>query len=59
MKIQFDIEESQAMALAQVLKRIGFSEIRKLSTSEAETYDAQTALESVRKSLVEAGYNPR
>ena len=59
MEIKFEIEENQAAALSQMLKRIGFSEIRKLSTSEEETYEAQNALESIRKALAEAGYNPR
>mgnify|MGYP003584110867 CR=1 FL=1 len=59
MEIKFEIEENQAAALSQMLKRIGFSEIRKLSTSEEETYEAQNALESVRKALADAGYNPR
>ena len=59
MVIKFEIEENQAAALSQMLKRIGFSEIRKLSTSEEETYEAQNALESVRKALADAGYNPR
>ena len=59
MEIKFEVGENQAAALSQMLKRIGFSEIRKLSTSEEETYEAQNALESVRKALAEAGYNPR
>ena len=59
MEIKFEIEENQAAAPSQMLKRIGFSEIRKLSTSEEETYEAQNALESVRKALADAGYNPR
>ena len=59
MEIKIEIQEDEAMALAQVLKRIGFSEIRKLSTSEEETYEAQNALESVRKALAETGFNPR
>lgn len=59
MKIQIEIEEAQADALAQVLKRIGFSEVRQLSTTEAETYDAQAALETIRKALNNAGFNPR
>ncbi len=59
MEIKFEVGENQAAALSQMLKRIGFSEIRKLSTSEEETYEAQNALESVRKALADAGYNPR
>lgn len=59
MEIKFEVGENQAAALSQMLKRIGFTDIRKLSTSEEETYEAQNALESVRKALADAGYNPR
>ena len=59
MEIKFEIEEDQATALAQVLKRIGFTDIRKLSVNDAETYNAQAALESIRHSLAKAGFDPR
>ena len=60
-KITLDIEvtEEQAEAVAQVLKRIGFTDIRKLSETEADTYEAQYALEEIRKALSNQGYNPR
>jgi phosphoribosylformylglycinamidine (FGAM) synthase PurS component len=59
MVIDIEIHDSQAEALSQVLKRIGFSEIRKLSTDDNEAYSAQYALEQIRQSLAEQGYNPR
>lgn len=59
MKIEIEVSEKQLDALAQVLKRVGFTDIRKLSGSEEEAYDAQYALEQIRQSLAESGYNPR
>lgn len=59
MKIGFEATPHQLMAMAQVLKRIGWTDIRKLSTSDEETYDAQYALEKIREALTEQGYNPR
>ena len=59
MTVQFEIDERQAAALAQVLKRIGFSDVRRLSEVDAEAYDAQAALETIRAALAVSGYNPR
>jgi len=59
LKLEIDIPEIQAEAVSQVLKRIGFSEIRALSHNEEEAYNAQYALEKIRESLAEQGFNPR
>lgn len=59
MKIEIEANENQLMAAAQVLKRIGFTDIRALSANDNEAYDAQYALEQVRKTLNNNGFNPR
>jgi len=59
MKIEIEANEKQLAAAAQVLKRIGFSEIRKLSANDEEAYNAQYALEAIRNGLAKGGYNPR
>lgn len=59
MRIELDVPEEQAEALAQVLKRIGFSDIRRLSETDAEAFDAQYALEEIRAALSRQGHNPR
>jgi len=59
MKIEIEINEKQLMSAAQVLKRIDYNSIRKLSASDDEAYDAQYALEQIRQTLAEQGYNPR
>lgn len=59
MIIDIDITEKQTDALSQVLKRIGYTDIRALSQDDAEAYDAQYSLEQIRQSLIKQGYNPR
>lgn len=59
MEIDIEITEKQTDALSQVLKRIGYTDIRALSQDDAEAYDAQYALEQIRQSLIKQGYNPR
>lgn len=59
MQLHIDVNPQQAEALSQVLKRIGFSDIRALSYDEDEAYNAQYAAEQVRQALAVAGYNPR
>jgi len=59
MKIEIEANENQIYAAAQVLKRIGFTDIRALSANDDEAYNAQYALEQVRAGLAAAGYNPR
>lgn len=56
MKIEFEANEKQIYAAAEVLKRIGYTEIRALSASEDEAYNAQYALEQIRAGLAAAGY---
>jgi len=57
--ISADLETSEAAALSQFLKRIGFTEIRMLTASDEEAYDAQGGADKIRRSLEESGYNPR
>lgn len=59
MNIEIEAKPDQLMAMAEVLKRIGYTDIRKLSASDQEAYDAQYALEQVRQALNNNGYNPR
>lgn len=57
--IEIETTGEQVEAMAQVLKRIGFSDIRRLSETDAEAYNAQYALEQVRQSLSKQGHAPR
>jgi hypothetical protein len=53
------INDELAEGLAQFLKRVGFSEMRQNAVDDVEAYIMRDALDQVRKSLQEAGYDPR
>ena len=57
--VQMELEPAQAMALAQLVKRIGWDDMRQLATSEPETYQMKYALAELQKALAAAGYAPR
>lgn len=53
------INEELAESLSQFLKRVGYSEMRQNAVDDVEAYNMRDALDQVRKSLQEAGYDPR
>lgn len=53
------IDDYLAKALAQFIKRVGWSEIRQNAVDDHEAYGIRIALDVVRKELREAGYDPR
>jgi len=53
------LNEAQADAFAQFLKRVGLSDYRALAVSEQEAYDMLSAGEQIRQALADAGYAPR
>lgn len=53
------INDELAEALAQFLKRVGWSEMRQNAVNDVEAYTMRDALDQVRKALQEAGYDPR
>ena len=57
--VQLELSDSQALALAQLVKRIGSAEMRQNATSDAEAYEMRDALASLQKSLANAGFTPR
>lgn len=57
--IQAELSGQQAWALAEFLKRVGFSDVRPLAVDEREAYDMIYASEKVRAALAEKGYAPR
>lgn len=56
---EFELAADDAHALAQMLKRIGWSEIRALAASDAEADEMRNALDVLRKTMAGAGYEPR
>jgi len=59
MNLQIELDEEQAWALAQLLKRIGWSEWRALAQDDQEAYEMRSACEQLRRQLAEQGCAPR
>lgn len=54
-----ELTQSQALALAQFVKRLTWSEIQACAVDEDETYQMRDAVNLLQKSLAEAGFSPR
>lgn len=60
--VSFYVELSEpalALALAQFVKRVGWSEIRQNAVDDDEAYEIRDALAGVEEALQRAGYAPR
>lgn len=57
--IKTELTPEQAMALAQLAKRTGWSDAREKAVSDDDAYLMMDALNQLEKSLAEAGYSPR
>ncbi|MBH2567101.1 hypothetical protein I5K95_24490 [Serratia marcescens] len=57
--ITTELTQSQALALAQFVKRLTWSEIQACAVDEDETYEMRDAVNLLQKSLAEAGFSPR
>lgn len=57
--VELLLGDAQALALAQLVKRIGWSDMRSLAVSDEETYLMREAVGEVAKALAAAGYAPR
>ena len=57
--VAFELEETQALALAQFVKRVGWSDIRQNAVSDDEAYTMRDALGELAKALRESGFAPR
>lgn len=53
------LSDSEALALAQLVKRIGYEEIRQNAVDKDEAQEMLNALAELAKVMGEAGYNPR
>ena len=59
MNFQVELSDEQAWALAQWLKRAGYSDWRALAASEQEARQMQDAARQLRQELTFQGYEPR
>lgn len=57
--VKAELSDGEAHALAQFVKRIGWSEIRENAADETEAYVMRDALAALRRGLAEAGFAPR
>lgn len=53
------LSDSEALALAQLVKRIGYEEIRQNAVDKDEAQEMLNALAELAKVMAEAGYRPR
>lgn len=58
-KIELELTDDEAAALAQFLKRSGFTDYKAKAESEADAYLMRDAGDKVREALAGAGYAPR
>lgn len=54
-----EMSEAEAVALAQLCKRITFSDLRSCSVDNDEAYVMRDAVEKLQAALRSAGYAPR
>ena len=60
-KIKIDIEltEPAAMALAQFIKRVGFTDFKENAVDDPEAYLMRDGVSEVQTALARHGFNPR
>lgn len=58
-QINIELQPDEALALAQLVKRIGYSDVRSNAVNQDETYTMLDALAKVQLALANAGYAPR
>ena len=57
--IAVELNDELAVALAQFVKRVGFSDMRSNAVDDQEAYLIRDAVEKVRIGLAKAGFAPR
>ncbi|MFV7555678.1 hypothetical protein ACNPNM_28145, partial [Klebsiella variicola] len=58
-KLFLELDDKEAMALAQFIKRLTWTEMRACAISDDETYLMKDAIDKLQKALSEEGYAPR
>lgn len=53
------LSDSEALALAQLVKRISFNEVMANAVDEDEAYVMMDGVRALAEALAAAGYNPR
>ena len=58
-KVEFILTDAQALALAQFVKRVRWTEVRQNAVGDDEADLMMDAMNEVAKALAQAGYAPR
>ena len=58
-RIEVQLPPAEALALAQFVKRVTWSEMRSCAMDEAECYQIRAAIDKVQRALADADYGPR
>ena len=57
--IATELDDNEAAALAQFVKRLSWSEMRGCAIDDDETYEIKSAIGKLQGSLANEGYAPR
>lgn len=57
--VTLELTPQEALALAQFVKRVGWSEFRQNAVDDDEAYVIRDAVDRVAAGLAEVGYSPR
>ncbi len=58
-RIDLELASAEAMALAQFVKRVTWTEMRACAADEAECYEIRAAIDKVQRARADANYAPR
>lgn len=58
-QVSMELDDGPAWALAQFVKRVGWSEIRANAVDDDEAYAMRDGLAILQSALAAAGYSPR
>jgi hypothetical protein len=58
-RVTFELPYHQTLALAQFVKRVGWTEIRANSRDLEEAHEVREALHRLQKALADEGFAPR
>ena len=57
--LKVNLTGDQALARAQFVKRVGWSDMRACAVNDDEAYAIRSAVDQVARALAEIGYSPR
>jgi hypothetical protein len=58
-RIDVELPDAEALALAQFVKRVTWSAMRECAVDDAECYEIRAAIDKLQRALAAADYAPR